>query len=230
MFRMFGPFEKNCIMHSIQFIHVYFATLIDCIFLQPPLIPRQKMRAAFILPAIGCSITFLIICAHFDNKYFPDIWREIFKDGSRSELYIICAMVAFWIAGLYICTGIHSVGYVQANVFFSSWAAFATSLMTLKLWRESAGLPSMFGKLVTHSRMTSEYADKLYIICICCVSSFKIFLITMPMRVHSALYSLVLLYIARTYNDHDPLTLIIMSHLTTTIFCTCTMLIPTWFE
>ena len=182
MFRMFGPFEKNCIMHSIQFIHVYFAALIDCIFLQPPLIPQQKMRAAFILPAIGCSITFLIICAHFDNKYFPDIWREIFKDGSRSELYIICAMVAFWIAGLYICTGIHSVGYVQANVFFSSWAAFATSLMTFKLWRESAGLPSMFGKLVTHSRMTSEYADKLYIRCICCVSSFKIFLFTMPMR------------------------------------------------
>lgn len=115
------------------------------------------MRAAFILPAIGCSITFLIICAHFDNKYFPDVWREIFKDGSRSELFIICAMVAFWVAGLYICTGIHSVGYVQANVFFSSWAAFGTSLMTLKLWRESAGLPSMFAKLVTHSRMTSEY-------------------------------------------------------------------------
>ena len=66
-------------------------------------------------------------------------------------------MVAFWVAGLYICTGIHSVGYVQANVFFSSWAAFGTSLMTLKLWRESAGLPSIFAKLVTHSRMTSEY-------------------------------------------------------------------------
>jgi hypothetical protein len=122
-----------------------------------PNIPPQKMRAAFILPAIGCSTTFLIICAHFDNKYFPDVWREIFKDGSRSELYIISAMVAFWIAGLYICTGIHSVGYVQANVFFSSWAAFATSLMTLKLWRESAGLPSLFDKLVNHSRMTSEY-------------------------------------------------------------------------
>jgi len=114
-----------------------------------------KMRAAFILPAIGCSVTFLIIVAHFDSKYFPGVWREIFRDGSRSELYIICALIAFWIAGLYICTGIHSVGYVQANVFFSCWAAFATSLMGLKLWRESAGLPSLFKKLANHTRMTT---------------------------------------------------------------------------
>ena len=126
---------------------------------------EQKMRAAFILPAIGCSVTFLIIVAHFDSKYFPDVWREIFQDGSRSELYIIYALIAFWIAGLYICTGIHSVGYVQANVFFSSWAAFATSLMGLKLWRESAGLPSLFQKLANHTRMTSKSKISFLFVC-----------------------------------------------------------------
>ena len=113
------------------------------------------MQAAIIFPAVGCSITCLIILAHFDNVFCPEVWRDFFEDGSRSELVLIVGLICFWIVCLYICTGVHSVGFVQANVYFSAWAAFATSIMTYKLWREGAGKRSLLDALSNHRRMTT---------------------------------------------------------------------------
>jgi len=115
-----------------------------------------KMWGAIILPSVGCAVTFLIILVHFDNVFFPEVWRDFFEDGgSKSELLLIWGLIVFWILGLYVCTGVGSVGYVQANVFFSAWAAFGSSAMTYKLWREGAGKDSLLDVLTNHRRMTT---------------------------------------------------------------------------
>ena len=113
------------------------------------------MWAAIIVPSVGCAVTFLVILVHFDNMFFPEVWRDFFEDGSKSELVLIWGLIVFWILGLYVCTGVYSVGYVQANVFFSAWAAFCSSVMTYKLWREGAGKDSLLDVVTNHSRMTT---------------------------------------------------------------------------
>jgi len=42
-----------------------------------------------------------------------------------------------------------SVGESQANVFFTTWIAFGASALNFRVWRESAGLPSIADKFTT---------------------------------------------------------------------------------
>jgi len=43
-------------------------------------------------------------------------------------------------AGVHVCTSSLSVGQFQANVFFTTWIAFAAAASNFSVWRESAGL------------------------------------------------------------------------------------------
>ena len=95
---------------------------------------------------VGTIFTILIIVAHFDTIAFPDFWKVVFQDGSRYEQYICITSVLYWAAAIHINTSTLSVGEVQANVFFTTWIAFLSSVLNFGVWRVAAGKRSI-GKM-----------------------------------------------------------------------------------
>mmetsp|Transcript_1191 Transcript_1191/g.2591 ORF Transcript_1191/g.2591 Transcript_1191/m.2591 type:complete len:265 (+) Transcript_1191:153-947(+) len=126
--------------------------------------------------------TILIIAAHFDTIAFPDFWKVVFQDGSRYEQYICITSVLYWAAAIHINTSTLSVGEVQANVFFTTWIAFFSSVLNFGVWRVAAGKRSIeefinehprettfnwlwtfFSSSVCAGAMTSTYANRQYL-------------------------------------------------------------------
>lgn len=86
---------------------------------------------------------------HLDTVVCPQVWRKVFSDGSVYEKYILIFMVVFWIFGVYACTSAFSVGEVQANVYFTAWICFFSTVMGYRTWRISAGKKTLSEMLVT---------------------------------------------------------------------------------
>ena len=99
---------------------------------------------------VGTIFTIFIIVAHFDTIAFPDFWKVVFQDGSRYEQYICVTSVLYWAAAIHINTSTLSVGEVQANVFFTTWIAFFSSVLNCGVWRVAAGRRSI-GKMISLS-------------------------------------------------------------------------------
>ncbi|GKY94329.1 hypothetical protein MPSEU_000398700 [Mayamaea pseudoterrestris] len=101
---------------------------------------RYKLVGALFLSAVGCVLTLLTVLVHFDTMVFPKVWNCIFRDGSRWEGGWIVFLVFYWAVNIHVCTSSFSVGQVQANVFFTAWLAFGSSVSCLEIWRESAAM------------------------------------------------------------------------------------------
>jgi len=114
-----------------------------------------KLWGAVSIAAAGCLVNLLTILVHFDLFFFPKTWIRIFRDGSLAERNYIIGLIVFWIAGLHICTSSLSVGELQANVYFTTWIAFASTLGNVSVWRESAGLASTYDVIHRLKRETT---------------------------------------------------------------------------
>jgi hypothetical protein len=104
---------------------------------------RWKLWGAIYLSSAGVFISGMTVVLHFDDILAPRLWSSLFRDGSLAERNWIWSMIVFWAACVHVCTGTLSVGESQANVFFTTWIAFAAAAMNYGVWRESAGLPPL---------------------------------------------------------------------------------------
>jgi hypothetical protein len=116
---------------------------------------RYKLIGAYVVAATGILIYLVITLAHFDTFLFPEFWKEIFQDGSKGERNLLLGLILFWAAGLFLCTSFLSVGAVQANVYFTTWIAFVSSVMNFGVWRISCGKVSFEDLLHSQKRATS---------------------------------------------------------------------------
>jgi hypothetical protein len=115
-----------------------------------------KLDVAFILACVAVASSLFIVAAHFDTWLLPNLWRKIFQDGSRHERNLLLFLMLFWAATVWVSTSSFSVGEVQANVYFVSWIAFVSVVMTYNIWRLSADLVTLEEKLGTMKRETSK--------------------------------------------------------------------------
>lgn len=125
-----------------------------------------KLIACAVVGSVGATLTLIITVAHFDTVCLPRFWIAIFRDGSRWEQNILRFMVLFWAAGLHVCTSSLSVGELQGNVYFTTWIAFAASVLNYGVWRTSSGLSSFAEKVSNHHRETT-YNWLWLLLCIC---------------------------------------------------------------
>ena len=119
------------------------------------LVYKWKLWGAIYSSAGLVGICILIMAVHYDTLCLPKMWMAAFRDGSLAERNLILLLMLLWSGALHICTSSLSVGQVQANVFFTSWIAFASISLTYGVWRESAGLPTMMDKMNQHFRETT---------------------------------------------------------------------------
>lgn len=109
------------------------------------MVTRWKMWGAIYASSAGVALSLGTVLVHFDTWCLPRVWNTCFRDGSRIEFMWILTLVIVWIAAVHICTSTLSVGENQANVFFTTWIAFASTASNVGVWRESAGLePFLF--------------------------------------------------------------------------------------
>lgn len=114
-----------------------------------------KVWGAMAVSSGGCLLNLSIVLAHFDSRCCPTLWVSYFRDGSRAERNLLVLLILYWAAGLHINTSSLSVGESQANVFFTSWIAFAATVNNYSVWRESSGLPSVLLFRQDYSRDTT---------------------------------------------------------------------------
>lgn len=117
---------------------------------------RWKLDGALVVSIVGGVVSFGLFAVHFDTVLAPRLWKKIFHDGSLIERNILIFMMLFWAAALYICTSSLSVGATQANVYFTTWIAFGSSLMNYDIWRSGAKLPT-FGEINFKRETTSNW-------------------------------------------------------------------------
>jgi len=115
-----------------------------------------KLYGALTVSIFGVAAYLLIILAHMDTVIYPKLWKSFFKDGSIKERNLLCWLILFWAAALHICTSIYSVGYVQANVYFTCWICFLTACFNLNVWRAAANLPKL-GSVRTKRETTRNW-------------------------------------------------------------------------
>lgn len=116
---------------------------------------RYKLIGAYVVSAAGILIYLVIILAHFDTIFFPEFWKDLFQDGSKGERNLLLVLIVFWAAGLFLCTSFLSVGSAQANVYFTTWIAFVSSVMNFGVWRVSCGKVSFEDLLHDQKRATT---------------------------------------------------------------------------
>ncbi|CAB9504165.1 expressed unknown protein [Seminavis robusta] len=114
-----------------------------------------KLWACIGTATAGVLMFLVILLMHFDTICFPKTWFQFFRDGSLAERNLLIAMVVFWCVGLHINTASLSVGEVQANVFVTTWIVFICTVLNLGVWRQSANLPRLAVKVLTHHRETT---------------------------------------------------------------------------
>ncbi|CAB9503227.1 expressed unknown protein [Seminavis robusta] len=114
-----------------------------------------KLWACIGVASAGVLMFVLILLMHFDTICFPKVWFQVFRDGSLAERNILFAMLLFWCGALHINTASLSVGEVQANVFFTTWIVFVCTVLNMGVWRQSANLPRLTVKVLTHHRETT---------------------------------------------------------------------------
>jgi hypothetical protein len=114
-----------------------------------------KLIGCAAVGSLGAALSLVITVAHFDTVCVPRFWVTIFRDGSRWEQNILRFMILFWAAGLHVCTSSLSVGEIQGNIFFTTWIAFAASVLNYGVWRTSSGLSSLAERVSTHHRETT---------------------------------------------------------------------------
>ena len=109
---------------------------------------KPKLNGAVGVASAGVFFSLIILWMHMDTVVCPQLWREVFKDGSVHERNILILSIAFWIFGLYVCTSSFSIGEVQANVYFTTWICFFSIVNTYHEWRVSAGKKTLQDLLV----------------------------------------------------------------------------------
>jgi hypothetical protein len=110
---------------------------------------RWKLWGAIYMSSAGVALSLLSVLVHFDTIAAPTLWVSLFRDGSLAERNWILFLVLFWAAAVHVCTSTLSVGESQANVYFTTWIAFASTALNYGVWRESAGLQSFASKLTS---------------------------------------------------------------------------------
>uniref|UniRef100_A0A7S1DEV2 Transmembrane protein n=1 Tax=Cyclophora tenuis TaxID=216820 RepID=A0A7S1DEV2_CYCTE len=130
---------------------------------------RWKLTGALIVSIVGVVSSSILFAAHFETYVAPQLWRTIFQDGSNMERNILLLNILFWAAAIHICTSSLSVGASQANVYFTTWIAFGSSVLNFDVWRAGANLPT-FGD-VRFDRDTSH--NWVWIIVSLTLSSFS---------------------------------------------------------
>lgn len=125
-----------------------------------------KLIGCAAVGSVGAALSLIITLAHFDTVCLPRLWVAIFRDGSRWEQNLLRFMILFWAVGLHICTSSLSVGEVQGNIFFTTWIAFAASVLNYGVWRTSSGLSSLAERISTHHRETT-YNWLWLLLCTC---------------------------------------------------------------
>lgn len=116
------------------------------------LVYRWKLLGAVAVASGGCLLNLATLVAHYD-VLCPRLWMAVFRDGSLAERNWIFCLIIYWLMGLHICTSSLSVGENQANVYFTTWIAFASTASNYAVWRDSAGLASLFANY--HCRETT---------------------------------------------------------------------------
>jgi hypothetical protein len=114
-----------------------------------------KLWSCIAVATAGVLMFFAVLLMHFDTICFPRIWFQVFRDGSLAERNILISMVIFWSVSLHINTSSLSVGTAQANVYFTTWIVFVCTVLNLGVWRQSADLPQVAVKVLTHQRETT---------------------------------------------------------------------------
>jgi hypothetical protein len=125
-----------------------------------------KLIGCAAVGSVGAAVSLIITVAHFDTVCVPRFWVAVFRDGSRWEQNILRFMILFWAVGLHVCTSSLSVGEIQGNIFFTTWIAFAASVLNYGVWRTSSGLSSFAERVSTHHRETT-YNWLWLLLCIC---------------------------------------------------------------
>lgn len=121
------------------------------------LVFRWKLWAAIYLSAGGVALSLLTFLVHFDTIMFPKLWVAVFRDGSLAERNWIFFLMLGWAAALHVATSTFSVGEYQANVYFTTWIAFAATALTYGVWRESAGLSTLNQKAIGQLNCDTTY-------------------------------------------------------------------------
>jgi hypothetical protein len=116
---------------------------------------KYKLIGAYSVSAAGILIYLAIILAHFETIFFPEFWKSLFQDGSTGERNLLLGLIVFWAVGLFLCTSFLSVGSAQANVYFTTWIAFISSVINFGVWRISCGKVSYEDLLHNQKRATS---------------------------------------------------------------------------
>ena len=116
---------------------------------------KWKLICSFIVSIFGTVVTAGIIMAHFDTIFLPSFWQRTFRDGSEYEQKLLISLVVFWMLALHVNTSSLSVGRYQANVFFTSWISFFSSILNFGQWRMSSNLPSIAEMVDSHHRETT---------------------------------------------------------------------------
>jgi hypothetical protein len=97
---------------------------------------RWKLIGSWYIAGVGCLSNFAALAVHFDTHVAPALWNRIFHNGSPWERAWIYFWCVYWAIGVHVNTSSLSVGEHQANVFLTTWLAFAASLVLVRVWRE----------------------------------------------------------------------------------------------
>lgn len=108
---------------------------------------------AIAVALISIILSSAICVAHLDcfspmKKY----WARLFQPKSRTEAYLLTALMTWWVVALWINTGINGIagnGKGQYNLYFSSWICLLVCAWTMERWLVSCDYPALDGFLAS---------------------------------------------------------------------------------
>ena len=109
-------------------------------------ISEWKRMSCMIASASFAGLMVFIVLIHFDTFFFPQLWLQIFGDGSIGEGIILTILFVAAIFTVFVSTSVNGIGGVVGknyNAYFSSWMGFFACVYTFGLWKNNAMLNSV---------------------------------------------------------------------------------------
>lgn len=109
-------------------------------------ISEWKKMSCIISSASFSGLMVFIVLIHFDTFLVPQLWLQIFGDGSIGEGIILTVLFVAAIFTVFVSTSVNGIGGVVGknyNAYFSSWMGFFACVYTLGLWKNNVLLNSV---------------------------------------------------------------------------------------